>query len=101
MTAQSRGVPIPVALKNEEQIFLGNLEEAATKGFTPCEYLGVETTNGYEKDPTNWSKRDSWRSHALVTYEWKGVCRGDARAPHRVPRPEAGERHAGAANFYS
>ena len=84
MTAQSRGVPFPVALKNEEQILLANLEGAATKGFTPCGYLGAETTNGFEKGPANWSRRDSWRSHALVTYEWKHVRRGDAREPHRV-----------------
>ena len=84
LTAQSRGVPIPVALKNEEQILLGNLEEAAAKGFTPCEYLGMEMGSGFEKDPANWPRRDSRRSQALVTYEWKGVCRGDAKDTHRV-----------------
>ena len=43
LSTGNRGVPIPAALKDEEQILLASLEEAVTKGFTPCEYLGVET----------------------------------------------------------
>ena len=44
----------------------------------------METSNGFEKDPAKWPARGTWRSQALVTYEWKGVCRGDTKDPHRI-----------------
>ena len=76
--------PQTMALKNEEQPLLGNIEEVAAAGFTPCEYLGVETGTCFEKDPAKWPTRDARRSHALVVYEWKYVFRGDGREPHRI-----------------
>ena len=47
LSAHDRGVPILPALKNEEEILRGDLEDVAAKGFTPCEYLGVETGRGF------------------------------------------------------
>ena len=77
-------MPILPALKNEEETLREDLEDVAAKGFTPCEYLGVETGTGFEKDPAKWPARDSRRSHSLVAYEYKYVFRGDGREPHRI-----------------
>ena len=85
LTVNDRCVPVPAALQSADQIQLGRLEEAASDGDTPCEYLGKETSNGFEKDPAKWGpSRGSWKSQTLVHFVWKHIYRGDAREPHRI-----------------
>ena len=84
LTVHGRSVPTPAALLSDDEVQLAKLEEAASEGPTPCEYLGKKMGNSFEKDPSKWQSGRTWKSYTLVFYEWKHVYRGDAKVPHRV-----------------
>ena len=84
----SQGIPRPPGLDEADEDIYKRLLAVATLETelrkTPCQYLGVETSQDkYEADPSKWPARSYPRSktHALVYYEWEHVlCEG---LPHR------------------